>query len=170
MPPTITRGGEDPMKILAVPVVALSMLGLANSAHAQAAKLFISSDMERGNQAGVPPACVLNNVFLHLEKVVWRTRVLDADGKVLGKDDLKSVVVELQDGKKVEAAFGGHPPRAPTDNLWAAAWIVPADYPTGTFNYKVTATDNKGNSVTWEPFKVSTSQLRIEAGAIEIKK
>ena len=103
------------------------------------------------------------------EKVVWRTRVLDADGKVLGKDDLKSVVVELQDGKKVEAAFGGHPPRAPTDNLWAAAWIVPADYPTGTFNYKVTATDNKGNSVTWEPFKVASSQLRIEAGAIEIK-
>ena len=51
-----------------------------------------------------------------------------------------------------------------------AAWIVPADYPTGTFNYKVTATDTKGNSVTWEPFKVASSQLRIEAGAIEIKK
>jgi hypothetical protein len=109
-------------------------------------------------------------VFLHLEKVVWRTRVQDADGKVLGKDDLKSVVVELQDGKKIEAAFGGHPPRAPTDTLWAAAWIIPADYPTGTFNYKVTATDNKGNSVTWEPFKVATSQLRIEMGAIELKK
>ena len=159
------------VKILAVSAVAVSMFGFANIAQAQnAGKLFISSDMERGNQAGVPPACVLNNVFLHLEKVVWRTRVLDADGKVLGKDDLKSVVVELQDGKKVEAAFGGPPPRAPTDNLWAAAWIVPADYPTGTFNYKVTATDNKGNSVTWEPFKVATSQLRIEQGAIEIKK
>ena len=81
------------MKFLAVPVVALSTLGLATSAHAQAMKLFISSDMERGNQAGAPPACVLNNVFLHGEKVVWRTRVLDANGKVLGKDDLKSVVV-----------------------------------------------------------------------------
>jgi hypothetical protein len=152
------------MKFLATSAIAVSMFGFANIAQAQnAGKLFISSDME-------PPACVLNNVFLHLEKVVWRTRVLDANGKVLGKDDLKSVVVELQDGKKVEAAFGGHPPRAPTDNLWAAAWIIPADYPTGTFNYKVTATDNQGNSVTWEPFKVATSQLRIEMGAIELKK
>jgi len=34
----------------------------------------------------------------------------------------------------------------------------------------VTATDNKGNSATWEPFKVATSQLRIEQGAIELKK
>jgi len=155
------------MKILAVPVVALSMLGLVTSA--QAANLFISSDMERGNQAGAPPACVLNNVFLHGEKVVWRTRVLDANGKELGKDDLKSVVVTLQDGKTVNAAYGGHPPRAPTDNLWAAAWIIPADYPTGTFNYKVTATDNQGNTATWEPFKVATSQLRIDAGKIELK-
>jgi hypothetical protein len=159
------------MKLLAaVPVVALSMLGFANSAHAQAAKLFIEGDMERGNQAGAPPACVLNNVFLHLEKVVWRVRVKDANGNVLDKDKLKSVVVTLQDGKTIEAAFGGHPPRAPTDNLWAAAWIIPADYPTGTFGYKVTATDTQGNTATWEPFKIATSQLRIEAGAIELKK
>jgi hypothetical protein len=159
------------MKTLTLPVVAaLSMFAFANSANAEGAKLFISSDMERGNQQGAPPACVLNNVFLHLEKVVWRTRVLDANGKVLGKDDLKSVVIELQDGKQVNAAFGGHPPRAPTDNLWAAAWIIPADYPTGTFNYKVIATDNQGNTATWEPFKVATSQLRIEQGAIELKK
>ena len=147
------------MKLLAVPVVALSMLGLANSAHAQAAKLFISSDMERGNQAGAPPACVLNNVFLHLEKVVWRVRVQDQNGSVLDDKKLKSVVVQLQDGKTVSAAFGGHPPRAPTDTLWAAAWIVPADYPTGTFNYKVTATDNEGNTVTWEPFKSMPSRF-----------
>ena len=158
------------MKLLAVPVMALSMLGLANSAHAQAAKIFIEGDMERGNQQGVPPACVLNNVFQHLEKVVWRVRVRDQDGKVLDDKGLKSVVVELPDGKKIDARFGGHPPRGPTDTLWAAAWIIPADYPTGTFAYKVTATDNQGNTATWEPFKVATSQLRIEPGAIEIKK
>jgi hypothetical protein len=72
--------------------------------------------------------------------------------------------------KKIEAKFGGHPPRAPTDTLWAAAWIVPSDYPTGTFAYKVTATDLQGNSRTWEPFKIATSRLTILAGDIEIKK
>jgi hypothetical protein len=158
------------MKLLAVPVIALSMLGLANSAHAQAAKIFVEGDMERGNQQGVPPACVLNNVFKHLEKVVWRLRVHDQNGNVLDDKGLKSVVVELPDGKKFDARFGGHPPRGPTDTLWAAAWIIPADYPTGTFNYKVTVTDNQGNTATWEPFKIATSQLRIEPGAIEIKK
>ena len=74
------------MKILAVSAIAVSVFGFADFAQAQSTKLFISSDMERGNQAGAPPACVLNNVFLHLEKVVWRTRVQDADGKVLGKE------------------------------------------------------------------------------------
>ena len=158
------------MKFVMLPAAAVvAVIGFAQGAQAEQ-KLFISSDMERGNQAGAPPACVLNNVFQHLEKVVWRVRVLDQNGNVLDNKNLKSVVVELADGKKIDAAFGGHPPRAPTDNLWAAAWIIPADYPTGTFNYKVTATDNQGNSVTWEPFKVATSQLKIEQGAIELKK
>jgi hypothetical protein len=157
------------MKLLMLPAVAVTVLGFAQVAQAEQ-KLFISSDMERGNQAGAPPACVLNNVFQHLEKVVWRVRVQDQNGNVMDGKNLKSVVVELQDGKKINAAFGGHPPRAPTDNLWAAAWIIPADYPTGTFSYKVTATDNEGNTVTWEPFKIATSQLRIDQGAIELKK
>ena len=159
------------MKILSVPVITLSMLAFANVAQAQTAKLFVEGDMERGVQAGAPgPLCVLNNQFKHLEKVVWRVRVRDVGGTVLDDKNLKSVVVELPDGKKIEAKFGGHPPRAPTDTIWAAAWIIPADYPSGTFAYKVVATDNQGNSVTWEPFKVSTSQLTILAGDIEIKK
>ena len=66
--------------------------------------------------------------------------------------------------------YSGHPPREPTDNLWAAAWIVPKDYPTGTFAYKVIATDLQGNSHSWEPFKVKASQLTILDGEIEIKK
>lgn len=157
------------MKFVIVPALAISVLGFAHGAQAEQ-KLFISSDMERGNQAGAPPACVLNNVFQHLEKVVWRVRVLDDNGNPLDEKGLKSVVIQLQDGKTINAAFGGHPPRAPTDHIWAAAWIIPADYPTGTFNYKVTATDNQGNTATWEPFKIATSQLKVDAGAIELKK
>jgi len=157
------------LTLSAVAISALSVIGFADLAQAQQ-KLFIYADMERGNQAGAPPACVLNNVFLHLEKVVWRVRVQDQTGKVLDDKGLKSVIVEMQDGQKLEARFGGHPPRQPTDYLWAAAWIIPANYPTGTFEYKLVVTDQQGNTQTWEPFKVSTSQLRILDGAIELKK
>jgi hypothetical protein len=113
---------------------------------------------------------VLNNQFKHLEKVVWRLRIHDQTGQELNDKGLKSVTVQLPDGQKFDARYGGHPPREPTDYLWAAAWIVPKEYPTGTFAYKVIATDLEGNSHSWEPFKVKSSQLTILDGEIEIKK
>src|SRR5205085_1640973 len=108
------------------------VLGFAQTAQAQG-KLFIEGDIVRGAQQGAPgPACVLNNQFKHLEKVVWRFRVRDQNGTVLDNKGLKSLLVELPDGTKVNAVFGGHPPgNAPTDHFWAAAWIIPADYPNG---------------------------------------
>jgi hypothetical protein len=157
------------MKCLIIPAVAVSMLGFASGAQAES-KLFFYGDLERGNQPGTPPACVLNSQFKHLDKVVWRLRIQDETGKVLDDKGLKSVEVQLPDGQKFSARFGGHPPREPTDTLWAAAWIVPKDYPTGTFAYKVTATDLQGNAHSWEPFKVKASQLTILDGEIEIKK
>jgi hypothetical protein len=51
------------------------------------------------------------------------------------------------------ARYGGHPPRAPEDFFWTAAWMIPKDFPTGTFGYKVTVTDMEGNTQTWEPIK-----------------
>jgi hypothetical protein len=156
------------MKLLMVSAAVFSVLGFANIAQAQ--QLFIYGDMERGNQQGAPPACVLNNVFLHLEKVVWRVRVQDSTGKSLDDKGVKSVVVQLPDGKIIDGRWGGHPPRQPTDYLWSVAWIIPADYPTGTFEYKVIVTDMQGKTTTWEPFKVASSQLTIKDGAIELKK
>ena len=156
------------MKCLTISAVAISMLGFASGAQAQT-KLFFYGDLERGNQPGIQ-ACVLNNQFKHLEKVVWRLRIQDESGKVLDEKGLKSVTVQLPDGQKFDARFGGHPPREPTDYLWAAAWIVPKEYPTGTFAYKVIATDLEGSTHSWEPFKVKSSQLTILDGEIEIKK
>ena len=158
------------MKILAVSAIAVSVLGFAGVAQAEN-KLFIDGDMVRGAQRGAPgPACVLNNQFKHLEKVVWRMRVRDADGKALEPADLKSVVVEVSNGQKIPATFGPHPPNGPaTDHFWSAIWIIPTDYPNGSLTYKVTATDMKGNSTTWEPFNRVTTQLEVQAGAVEIK-
>jgi hypothetical protein len=158
------------MKILAASAIAVSILGFASIAQAES-KLFIDGDMVRGAQRGAPgPACVLNNQFKHLEKVVYRMRVRDADGKPLDDKGLKSVTVEVSNGQKLQAVYGPHPPTGPaTDRFWSAMWIIPADHPNGSFTYKVTATDLQGNSATWEPFNRSTTQLEIQAGAIEIK-
>ena len=163
------------MKTLRLTAIALSVLGFASVAQAQqAGKLFFEGDLVRGAQQGAPgPFCVLANQFKRLEKVVWRIRVLDQTGASLDAKGLKSLVVELPDGQKLNARFGPHPPPAQgpaTDFFWTAIWIIPADYPSGTFAYKVVATDAQGQSQAWEPFKRSPSQLAVVAGAIEIKK
>ena len=161
--------------ILSAVAVSAASLGLATAADAQAAKkLFFEGDLVRGAQQGAPgPFCVLNNQFKRLVKVVWRIRVLDLAGQALDEKGLKSVVGELSDGQKLNARYGPHPPPAQgpaTDHFWSAIWIIPTSYPSGTFVYKVVATDLEGNSQTWEPFKRNTSQLTVVAGEVEIKK
>lgn len=166
------------MKIVSVVFVlalVLVSLGWPVAADAQMArKLFFEGDLVRGAQPGAPgPFCVLTNQFKHLENVVWRIRVLDQGGRVLDDKVLKSLAVELPDGQKLAAKYGPHPPpaRGPaTDFFWTAVWTIPTTYPTGTFAYKVVATDADGNSQTWEPFKRPPSQLTVVAGEIEIKK
>jgi hypothetical protein len=158
------------MKTLSLSAVAVSLFAFANVAQAQqATKLFFEGDIERGNQPGRPPACVLANQFMHLEKVVFRIRVLDQTGKALDDKGIKSLEVQLPDGMKLPSRFTAHPPREPTDTFWTSAWIVPSGYPTGTFAYKVVATDLQGQTHTWEPFKVGTSQLTVLAGEVEFK-
>ena len=116
---------------------------------------------------------MLANQFRRLEKVVWRIRILDQAGNNLDGKGLKSVVIELPDGQKMDARFGPHPPPsqgAATDHFWTAIWIIPESYPSGTFAYKVTATDMNGQAQTWQPFMRTPSQLTVVAGMIEIKK
>jgi hypothetical protein len=162
-----------PMRSLTIAIaVTGAVFAFANGAKAETAKLFFEGDIVRGVQQGAPgPGCVLNNQFKHLEKVVWRFRIRDVDGKVLDDKGIKGITVELPDGTKVPAVYGGHPPgNAPTDHFWAAAWIIPSAYPNGTFVYKATATDLKGDTATWEPFVRVTSQFQVMPGEIEIKK
>jgi hypothetical protein len=158
------------MKTLTLSAVLLSTAVVSLASGARAETLFVEGDIVRGVQRGAPgPGCVLNNQFKHLEKVVWRFRVKDASGKALDEKGLKSLVVELPDGQKINAVFGGHPPGpSPVDHFWSAVWIVPAAYPNGSFSYKAVAT-GEGGSVTWEPFLSKTTQLQVMPGEIEIK-
>ena len=160
---------------LAAVALSIAVLGIASDANAQSTgKLFFEGDMVRGDQEGAPgPFCVLTNQFKRLEKVVWRVRVLDPTGKELDGKGLKSLAIELSDGQKLDGRFGPHPPARvgpPTDHFWTARWIIPTSFPSGTFVYKVVATDLDGKSHTWEPFKRNTSQLQVVAGEIEIIK
>jgi hypothetical protein len=147
-------------------------LGAAQVANAQDAKrLFFEADMVRHAQEGqAGPFCVLANQFKRKEAVAWRIRVLDQAGQQMDDKTLKSVVVELSDGQKIPAKWGGHPPRGtPTDFFWSLHWIIPADYPTGSLVYKVVATDLDGRTQTWEPFKRAPTQLTVVAGEPTLK-
>lgn len=155
------------LSLMALPVAALAFTPVAQAQNASP-RLFFEGDMVRGIPHTGPtgPGCVLNSQFKHKEEVVWRIRVLDgANGMNLGSKELKSVVVELPDGHKVPLRFSGHPNRGPkTDHFWAGSWMIPASYPTGTFAYKVVATEENGHEATWQPFKIHLSELTILPG------
>ena len=126
---------------------------------------FFEGDMVRGRPPeGVKaPVCVLASQFKRKDTVVWRLRVLDASsGQPLDDKALKRLQVELPDGPKFGAKYGPHPPKGTaSDHFWSVAWEIPADYPTGTLSYTVTAVDHNGRSATWQPFRMAPSQLTV---------
>lgn len=147
------------------------VLGFGAMAQAQAAapRLFFEGDVVRGVPSTGPTGaiCVLNSQFKHKEEIAWRVRVLDRNGKQLDDKGLKSLVVVLSDGQKIPMRFGGHPNRGPqTDHFWSTSWLIPDTYPTGSFTYKVVATDKKGHATSWAPFNVGLSQLAVIPGDI----
>lgn len=144
-------------------------------------RLFIEGDIVRGNTPfGITgPVCVLANEFKRKEVVVFRIRVRDASGQQLDDKGLKGIVVELSDGQKFTADYRARPPAAvrkafglteATDYFWSAAWMIPADYPTGSLSYRVVATDSSGNAQTWTPFKDPRSLPLVMAGEVEYTK
>jgi hypothetical protein len=150
-------------------LLALGLAGAALSfihvggAQAAGPAMVIQSDTVRGVLQGMTaPGCVLNNQFKHKEEIVFRIRVIDTKtGKPMDKDSLKSLVVELPDGQKFPAHYGQHPPQDPIEYFWTYGWTIPANYPTGSFGYKVVATDKHGHTTTFEPFKSKPSQLTV---------
>jgi hypothetical protein len=121
-----------------------------------APKLFFEGDMV------LAQACVLSNRFRRNEGVVWRVRVLDAKtGQQIDSKGLKSLIIELADGKQIPMKHGGHPRGGNDDRFWSISWKVPENYPTGTFAYTVVATDLNGEITRWQPFTIKNSQLTI---------
>ena len=154
-------------------VAALSTAAMAFVGSAEAANFFFEGDMVRGRpqEGATGPTCVLNSQFKHLEHVVWRVRVLSADGKPADDKALKSLVVQISDGQTFAMKFGPHPRNPPqTDNFWATSWAIPANFPTGSLTYKVVATDLAGATQEWAPFNINLSQLMIIPGEVTFTK
>jgi len=152
--------------------LALGVLGAASAQAQELQKLFVEGDIVRGNTAlgATGPICVLNSQFKRGENVVFRTRVRNQMGQLLDDKGIKSIEVTLTDGQKFNARYGGHPPRSPQDYFWTSAWMIPKDFPTGTFGYKVTVTDMAGNSQSWDPIKEQRGWVVILPAVAEYTK
>jgi len=133
------------------------------------ANLFLTVDTVRGstglsNEEKATKSCVQSNKFPVGGQVVWRIKVVDPrTGKEMSDQDLTSVVVKLSDGQSFAAKYGGHPSSAPVDYFWASSWKVPTDYPTGSVDYTVVATDKEGRTGEWHQLKVASAMLQIVA-------
>ncbi|MGA7271997.1 MAG: hypothetical protein WB239_13080 [Acidimicrobiia bacterium] len=137
------------------------------------ADLTVQADTVQGS-ANIPEdqrataVCVLNSRYPRNGEVVFRTRVTDpVTGEELDDQALSSVQVKLGDGTVLDMKYGGHPHDNPVDFFWAAGWDIPADYPTGTLNYEIVATDQSGRTGTFSPFNVQSSLLTITDQVLE---
>jgi hypothetical protein len=151
---------------------------------AKVSTLIVAGDTVRGSlTADWGPICALTSQWHRGEEVVWRFRIWDPEtGNQLpanpvdlvaskpDPDQLKKLVegltatVHLSDGQSFPARFAGHggTKDAKADYFWAAAWNIPADYPTGTLEDSVTIEWTAGGKTgTSQPFKVSSSMLVI---------
>ena len=111
-------------------------------------------------------SCTQQNRFAVGSRIVWRFVALDPiTNKALDDKQLKSMVLTLPDGKTDVFKYGGHggTKENPAQSFWTAGFSVPQNYPTGVFNFKITATSTEGAVGTWttDQFKVPAAQLVI---------
>jgi hypothetical protein len=130
-------------------------------------KLYLMVDVVQGSK-NVPAeqaknrSCVLSSRLPRNSEVVWRVRVHDPKtGEPMDDKALKSVQVQLANGKNVDAKWGPHPKDPPNELFWTASWVVPKDAPTGTLKYGVLATATDGRAGKFEPFPTAPSLLSV---------
>jgi hypothetical protein len=177
--PNVAKLNARALRIAALFVAVLGFGQVSSAQEAQ--KMFIEGDIVRGNtpNGNTGPVCVLANQFKRRENVIFRIRVRNIAGQPLDDKNIRSLVVELSDGKRYPAQYRARPPVAvraalgltgPMDYFWSAAWLIPQDYPTGSLSYRVVATDMQGNTQEWTPFKDLRSLPMVMPGDVEYTK
>lgn len=151
---------------VALGAVLLSACGASTAATSTApptptGQLFVQVDEVSVAQG---TTCWVMSVYHPGEGVYFRAKVFDpASGKAMGKDALDSVNVGLPNGQTLNMTYAGHPGTNPTDSFWGVLWKVPADYPTGTVNYSVSAKAPDGRTGKYVDWNISSSALTIAA-------
>lgn len=171
-----TRSPSALVAALAALALALSACGGNEDAEAEAdaapVVLTIAADTVSG-PLNIPKAemagavCVLQSRFARNSEIVWRARVMDAEGNELDDTMLESVKVELADGQVLDMRYGPHPRDNPTDFFWTVAFDIPVDYPTGTLGYEIVAAATDGATGTFKPFEVAPSLLTVTDEVLE---
>jgi hypothetical protein len=135
----------------------------APKAAAVSDKLFLSVDVVQGSKnltgdAAKLRSCVLSSRFPRNGEMVFRARVFDPKtGDLMDDKALKSVEVQLSNGRTLQAAYGAHPKDPPNEFFWTTSWVIPKDHPTGTLKYGVTATAADGRTGKFEPMATQPS-------------
>jgi len=113
-----------------------------------------------GHGAKVKPAkyCADSSVFQRGNQIVFRMYIVNAKtGKVMNGKDFSKVVLRVAGEPDMTMGFKpqGGSPDATAPWLWATAWLVPSDYPLGTFKFNIVAqlkTNGKpGKFVSYDP-------------------
>ncbi len=134
---------------------------------------FVQANVVRGAVGAMGAVCVSNSVFVQGEEIVWLAYVYDAaTGELITQADIDAkgikVYGELDSGVKVELHYGPHPPGAPQQEVYyAAAWQIPVDYATGSYQWSVVVEDAAGNTASYQPMghTVGLGGLNIVAPA-----
>ncbi len=148
--------------------------GNASTAQPAAGMMTIHADTVYGSK-NVPPdkaktqTCVLASRFPHNAEIVWRARVMDpSTGKGLDDKALTKVEVKLGDGQTLPMHYAAHPKDNPVDYFWSASFDIPADYPTGTLDYEIVATDQNGATASFKPFPVAPSLVTVTDESVPV--
>ena len=105
----------------------------------------------------VKPAvyCADSSVFRKGNQIIFRLYITDAKtGKVMTGKDMSRVVLRIAGVKDITVGYrpqGGNA-NATSPWLWSTAWLVPKDYPLGTFKFDIAAKPKKtGKWVVYNP-------------------
>ena len=124
-------------------------------------KLFLRGDTVLFLGPGIYRSCSQNSYFKRGDRIGFRFTALDPATNE--RDRASKLVVHLKyGGQTIDVPMRDRQTaQQPERQFWIAEWKVPADAPTGSLTYTVSATDSKGRMGEYKPFDVAPSQLTI---------